>query len=67
MSKKHTKKSLAQKIGKCWMDFDHRGGKIKVGIECENPPYDKHYLLHFVPNPGDSSELMELANRISIF
>ena len=47
--------------GEMWWDF---GEKLSVGIECENPPTDKHYLC-YVPYKGkDASEAIKVCETI---
>lgn len=49
--------------GQCWWDFDETG---ILGIECEHPPGDAHYLLKFLHRPllVDSNDLLEAATLI---
>jgi len=52
------------KIGRCWADVRHYpDGSMRVGVECEHPPRDKHYLLMI---EGDyDEETMEIANAVA--
>jgi hypothetical protein len=45
-----------------WIDIDHRGGKMRWGIECEKPPFDKYYLL-WIAGPSNE-ETRALASYV---
>lgn len=47
--------------GHCWFDFDSKGN---LGIECEHPPGDKHFLLKFLQKGGDMQHLVEAARVV---
>lgn len=57
-----------EKYGEFWFDVDHRGGKMFAGIECMNPPADKHFALHVVGPYNEATaefalKVAEILNR----
>lgn len=56
------KEFIEKGIGTCWWDLDEQG---RMGIECDNPPHDQHYLLTFkMPTHGDWGHLEKIATVI---
>ncbi len=63
-------------LGNCWVDWGEAAelkinpvvtpdtDKMVLGIECDNPPNGKHFLLFMVVEKDDNEKAWDLAERI---
>lgn len=58
-------------FGSTWIDFDHRGDHMRLGVEADEPPFDKNYILHFVAptdremTDGEIGQMWAMANYVN--